>query len=291
MDDTTGRCSAALRRDGRACWAELGRLVGLSGPSVTDRVSRLEAAGVITGYHAAVDPARSAGRSPRWSGCTCRTPPTRTRSRSRCSGWTRSRTAGSSPATSVPAQGPGAGRGRAGADTVPPAPDPRASRGPAPRWCCRRSGRAGSPRPSALASRGATLPPSVDCQSAWTAASAAAGCQRRQAARSSARSSWRSASARRRRDTSRCPVSGQRAGMTVSGMGQLNITVSDLEASVRWYRDVLGLPHLFTVEGSRWRSSRPATCGCTSASPRTSGSAPGRSCTTRSRTSSRRTPR
>ena len=52
----------ALRRDGRASWAELGRLVGLSGPSVTDRVSRLEAAGVITGYHAAVDPV-ALGRS------------------------------------------------------------------------------------------------------------------------------------------------------------------------------------------------------------------------------------
>lgn len=37
--------------------------------------------------------------------------------------------------------------------------------------------------------------------------------------------------------------------MTVSGIGQLSITVSDLEASVRWYRDVLGLQHLFTVEG------------------------------------------
>jgi catechol 2,3-dioxygenase-like lactoylglutathione lyase family enzyme len=37
--------------------------------------------------------------------------------------------------------------------------------------------------------------------------------------------------------------------MTVSGIGQLSITVSDLDASVRWYRDVLGIPHLFTVEG------------------------------------------
>lgn len=37
--------------------------------------------------------------------------------------------------------------------------------------------------------------------------------------------------------------------MSVSGIGQLSITVTDLEASVRWYRDVLGLPHLFTVEG------------------------------------------
>jgi Lrp/AsnC family transcriptional regulator, leucine-responsive regulatory protein len=62
MDDTDRVLLAALRRDGRASWAELGRLVGLSGPSVTDRVSRLEAAGVITGYHAAVDPG-SLGRS------------------------------------------------------------------------------------------------------------------------------------------------------------------------------------------------------------------------------------
>ncbi len=57
MDDIDLVLLEALRRDARASWAELGRLVGLSGPSVTDRVSRLEAAGVITGYHAAVDPA------------------------------------------------------------------------------------------------------------------------------------------------------------------------------------------------------------------------------------------
>ena len=62
MDDTDRALLAALRRDGRASWAELGRLVGLSGPSVTDRVSRLEAAGVITGYHATVDPG-ALGRS------------------------------------------------------------------------------------------------------------------------------------------------------------------------------------------------------------------------------------
>ena len=36
--------------------AELGRRVGLSSPAVADRVARLEAAGVISGYHAAVDP-------------------------------------------------------------------------------------------------------------------------------------------------------------------------------------------------------------------------------------------
>jgi catechol 2,3-dioxygenase-like lactoylglutathione lyase family enzyme len=37
--------------------------------------------------------------------------------------------------------------------------------------------------------------------------------------------------------------------MSPTGIGQLHITVSDLDASLRWYRDVLGLPHLFTVEG------------------------------------------
>jgi predicted enzyme related to lactoylglutathione lyase len=36
---------------------------------------------------------------------------------------------------------------------------------------------------------------------------------------------------------------------SLTGIGQLHITVSDLEASVAFYRDVLGLPHLFTVEG------------------------------------------
>jgi predicted enzyme related to lactoylglutathione lyase len=35
----------------------------------------------------------------------------------------------------------------------------------------------------------------------------------------------------------------------LTGIGQLHITVTDVERSVRFYRDVLGLPHLFTVEG------------------------------------------
>ncbi len=36
--------------------AELGRRVNLSAPAVAERVQRLERDGVITGYHAAVDP-------------------------------------------------------------------------------------------------------------------------------------------------------------------------------------------------------------------------------------------
>ncbi|MFI0405321.1 Lrp/AsnC family transcriptional regulator [Actinomadura sp. 3N508] len=45
-----------LQRDGRATLADLGRRVALSAPAVAERVQRLEETGVITGYHAAVDP-------------------------------------------------------------------------------------------------------------------------------------------------------------------------------------------------------------------------------------------
>jgi len=48
---------AALRANARATFAELARDVGLSAPAVHDRVRRLEAAGILTGYHAAVAPA------------------------------------------------------------------------------------------------------------------------------------------------------------------------------------------------------------------------------------------
>ena len=47
---------AALRANARIPYADLARLVGLSGPSVADRVKRLEQIGVITGYHAAMAP-------------------------------------------------------------------------------------------------------------------------------------------------------------------------------------------------------------------------------------------
>jgi Lrp/AsnC family leucine-responsive transcriptional regulator len=46
-----------LRANGRASYAELARQVGLSAPSVHERVGKLEAAGVITGYRVVVDPA------------------------------------------------------------------------------------------------------------------------------------------------------------------------------------------------------------------------------------------
>ncbi|MCI0689642.1 MAG: Lrp/AsnC family transcriptional regulator [Sporichthyaceae bacterium] len=58
MDAVDRKLIDALLTNGRATYAELGRLVGLSGPSVTDRINRLEQAGLITGYHARVSPAR-----------------------------------------------------------------------------------------------------------------------------------------------------------------------------------------------------------------------------------------
>jgi Lrp/AsnC family leucine-responsive transcriptional regulator len=45
-----------LQTDARISNAELGRRVGLSAPAVSDRVVRLERTGVITGYHAHVEP-------------------------------------------------------------------------------------------------------------------------------------------------------------------------------------------------------------------------------------------
>ena len=46
-----------LMRSGRATWAELGQLLGLSAPSAADRVRKLEQRGVIRGYAALIDPA------------------------------------------------------------------------------------------------------------------------------------------------------------------------------------------------------------------------------------------
>jgi Lrp/AsnC family transcriptional regulator, leucine-responsive regulatory protein len=47
-----------LQADARVSLAELGRRVDLSSPAVAERIKRLEAAGVIRGYHADVDPRR-----------------------------------------------------------------------------------------------------------------------------------------------------------------------------------------------------------------------------------------
>jgi Lrp/AsnC family leucine-responsive transcriptional regulator len=56
MDAVDRRLVDALRADGRASYAELARVVGLSSSAVHERVGKLESAGVIRGYRAVVDP-------------------------------------------------------------------------------------------------------------------------------------------------------------------------------------------------------------------------------------------
>jgi Lrp/AsnC family leucine-responsive transcriptional regulator len=56
LDPTNLRLIEELQRDARMSLAELGRRVGLSAPAVAERIRRLEAAEVIRGYHADVDP-------------------------------------------------------------------------------------------------------------------------------------------------------------------------------------------------------------------------------------------
>lgn len=58
LDHHDERILTELQSDARITMAELGRRVGLSQPAVTERVRKLETSGVITGYHAAVDPSR-----------------------------------------------------------------------------------------------------------------------------------------------------------------------------------------------------------------------------------------
>ncbi len=55
LDAHDTRILAELQADARLTMAELGRRVHLSQPAATERVRRLEAAGVITGYRATVD--------------------------------------------------------------------------------------------------------------------------------------------------------------------------------------------------------------------------------------------
>lgn len=53
---------AALQENARTPLSRIGQKVGLSAPAVAERVKKLEEAGVITGYHARIDPA-AVGRS------------------------------------------------------------------------------------------------------------------------------------------------------------------------------------------------------------------------------------
>ena len=57
LDATNRRLLAELHADPRLSMAALARRVGMSAPAVTERVQRLQRAGVITGFQMEVDPA------------------------------------------------------------------------------------------------------------------------------------------------------------------------------------------------------------------------------------------
>ncbi|MCI0547670.1 MAG: Lrp/AsnC family transcriptional regulator [Candidatus Rokubacteria bacterium] len=57
IDATDIAILRALSEDARVTMADLARAVGLSAPSVTERVRRLEEAGIVRGYGARIDPA------------------------------------------------------------------------------------------------------------------------------------------------------------------------------------------------------------------------------------------
>src|ERR1051326_8636931 len=60
LDRTDWQLLRHLQEDARLSYHELGRRVGMSATAVAERVRRLEDGGVITGYHAQINPA-SAG--------------------------------------------------------------------------------------------------------------------------------------------------------------------------------------------------------------------------------------
>jgi Lrp/AsnC family transcriptional regulator, leucine-responsive regulatory protein len=57
MDTLDKKAVAFLMKHGRATWAELAQLLGLSAPSAADRVRKLEEQGVLRGYAAIADAA------------------------------------------------------------------------------------------------------------------------------------------------------------------------------------------------------------------------------------------
>ena len=58
LDEAGLEILRALQDNARVSFAELGRKIGLSGPAITDRIRKMEDAGIIIGYHARVNPAK-----------------------------------------------------------------------------------------------------------------------------------------------------------------------------------------------------------------------------------------
>jgi Lrp/AsnC family transcriptional regulator, leucine-responsive regulatory protein len=57
LSDTDRAIIEILQREGRSTYADIGQRVGVSATAAHERIKKLEARGVITGYQAAIDPA------------------------------------------------------------------------------------------------------------------------------------------------------------------------------------------------------------------------------------------
>jgi Lrp/AsnC family leucine-responsive transcriptional regulator len=58
LDEIGWKILSELQQNARIAFAELGRRVGLSTPAVTERVHKMEEAGIIAGYRVQIDPAK-----------------------------------------------------------------------------------------------------------------------------------------------------------------------------------------------------------------------------------------
>ncbi len=57
VDETGMKILRELQINARSTFSEIGRKVGLSSPAVAERIYKMEASGVIKGYHADINPA------------------------------------------------------------------------------------------------------------------------------------------------------------------------------------------------------------------------------------------
>ena len=57
LDAMDAKILDILQQDARTTLAEIGRRIHMSQPAVAERVKRMEAANVISGYHAQINPA------------------------------------------------------------------------------------------------------------------------------------------------------------------------------------------------------------------------------------------
>ena len=72
MDTIDQQVISCLLRDGRATYAEIGAVVGLSAPTVKRRVDRLLRSGAIKGFTAVVDPTALGWTTEAYVEVTCR---------------------------------------------------------------------------------------------------------------------------------------------------------------------------------------------------------------------------